>query len=190
MNYTEILAALNKASLFDLHRLSAAIDLELSDSQRIKALARQVNVGQAITYFEPTINGLVDAVVIKIMKTRCLVQNTADGKRWTIPFYFINLEGIDVDIYPASQQRGIPKQALKVGERVGFKNKSDEDTYGEVVRLNPKTATIIVEPNHKWRVPYSLLFSVLDGEQGRDGEILELGGDDIELASSSTKKIT
>jgi len=166
MNYTEILAALNKASLFDLHRLSSAIDLELGDPLRIKALARHIKVGQAITYFDPTINGLVDAVVIKIMKTRCSVQNTVDGKRWTIPLYFINLEGVDVDIRPANQQKGIPKLALKVGDRVGFKNKSDEDTYGEVVRLNSKTATIIVAPKHQWRVPYSLLFSVLEGEQG------------------------
>ncbi len=54
---------------------------------------------------------------------------------------------------------------LKVGDHVGFKNKEGQDLYGKVIRLNPKTATIEVGPKHEWRVAYSYLFPVLDGER-------------------------
>jgi len=97
-----------------------------------------------------------------------LVKYIKDGVRWKISFCAINLAGVDTDIRPSSQQRGIPKQALKVGDNVGFKNKNNQEIYGKVIRLNPKTATIEVAPQHEWRVAYSLLFPVLNGQQGED----------------------
>ena len=168
MNYTEILEQMNKATLFDLHRMQAAIDQELQNPKRIEVIKRNVKPGQVISYFDADLNCLVDAVVIKTMKTLCLVKNTKDGVRWKIALVSINLNDVDTDIKPSSQQSGIPKQALKVGDNVGFKNKEGLDLYGKVIRLNPKTATIEIAPKHQWRVHYSHLFPVLDGEQGTD----------------------
>ena len=168
MNYTEILEQLNKATLFDLHRLQAAIYQELHNPKRLDAIKIHIKPGQTISYFDVDLNCLVDAVVIKTMNTLCLVKNIKDSVRWKISFASINLEGVDTDIKPSSQQRGIPKQVLKVGDNVGFKNKEGQDLYGRVIRLNPKTATIEVAPKHKWRVHYSYLFPVLDGERGAD----------------------
>jgi len=174
MDYTEILDALNKATLFDLHRLQSAIYQELLNPDRIETIKNQIQPGQQISYFDSTLNCLIDAIVIQPNKTRCLVKDIKGGKRWDIPFYYINLDDVDTDIRPAKHQAGIPKSALKVGDKVGFKNKVQEDVYGEVIRLNQKTATIQVDLQHQWRVSYSLLFPVLDGEQSVQNGVQEL----------------
>ncbi len=174
MDYTEILGALNKATLFDLHRLQSAIYQELLNPERIEAIKVQLKSGQQISYFDSSQNRLVDAIVIQPKKTRCLVKNVKDGKHWDIPFSYINLEGVDTDIKTENQQTGIPKTALKVGDKIGFKNKDHEDVYGEVIRLNQKTATIQVDMHNQWRVSYSLLFPVLDGEKIEQKGVQEL----------------
>lgn len=99
-------------------------------------------MGQAISYFDPQANDLVDAVILKIQITRCLVRNIKDNKTWNLPFYYLNLDEDDADIKPANNAVGIPKNCLKIGERVGFKDKQNNDLFGEVIRLNPKRATI------------------------------------------------
>jgi len=174
MDYTEILDALNKATLFDLHRLQSAIYQELSNPDRIDAIKIQLKPGQQISYFDSSQNSLIDAIVIQPKKTRCLVKDIKDGKRWNIPFYYINLDDADTDIRPTKNQVGIPKSVLKIGDTVGFKNKDQEDIYGEVIRLNQKTATIKVDMHNQWRVSYSLLFPVLDGEQSEQKGVQEL----------------
>jgi len=174
MDYTEILGALNKATLFDLHRLQSAIYQEMSNPERIEAIKIQLKPGQQISYFDSNQNRLIDAIVIQPKKTRCLVQDNKGGTRWNIPFYYINLEGVDTDVRPESKQTGIPKAALKVGDKVGFKNKNYEDIYGEVIRLNQKTATIQVDMQNQWRVSYGFLFPVLDGEKSEQKGVQEL----------------
>ncbi len=70
MDYTAILEALNKASLFDLHRLQSAIYQELLNPDRVEQIKAQLKVGQAISYFDPQANGLIDAVILKILYQR------------------------------------------------------------------------------------------------------------------------
>jgi hypothetical protein len=166
MDYTTILQELNKASLFDLHRLQSAIYQELLNPKRIEQIKAQLKIGQPISYFDPQSNSLVDAVILKIQKTRCLVKNIKDQKTWNLPFYYLNLDDVDADIKPAKNAVGIPKNTLKVGARVGFKDKQNNDLFGEVIRLNPKRATIKINEHSQWLVHYSHLFWVIDGEIG------------------------
>ena len=166
MDYTAILQELNKASLFDLHRLQCAIYQELINPQRIDQIKAQLKVGQTISYFDPQFNSLVDAVILKIQITRCLVRNIKDNKTWNLPFYYLNLDDVDADIKPAKNAVGIPKNTLKVGERVGFKDKQNNDLFGEVIRLNPKRATIKINEHSRWLVHYQHLFRVIEGEIG------------------------
>ena len=91
-----------------------------------------------ISYFDPQANSLVDAVILKIQITRCLVRNIKDQKSWNLPFYYLNLDNVDADIKPAKNAVGIPKNTLKMGARVGFKDKHNNDLFGEVIRLNQK----------------------------------------------------
>ena len=166
MDYTTILQELNKASLFDLHRLQSAIYQELINPKRINQIKAQLKIGQSISYFDSQSNCLIDAVILKIQITRCLVRNINDQKTWNIPFYYLNLDHVDADIKPAKNAVGIPKNTLKVGAKVGFKNKQNNDLFGEVIRLNPKTATIKINEHSQWLVHYNHLFWVIDGEIG------------------------
>jgi len=65
MDYTTILQELNKASLFDLHRLQSAIYQELLNPKRIEQIKAQLKIGQSISYFDPKSNDLIDAVILK-----------------------------------------------------------------------------------------------------------------------------
>lgn len=163
MDYTAILEALNKASLFDLHRLQSAIYQELINPVRVEQVKAQLKVGQSISYFDPQTNGLIDAVILKIQKTRCLIRNVKDQKNWNIPFYYLNLDNVDTVIQPEPHSPGIPKSALQIGARVGFKDRNHNEVFGEVIRLNPKTATVKVSEQHTWLVHYQHLFPVIDG---------------------------
>ena len=80
MDYTSILQELNKASLFDLHRLQSAIYRELENIDRLEQIKSRLKIGLSITYFDSQSNRLIDAVILKIHKTRCLVRNAANGK--------------------------------------------------------------------------------------------------------------
>ncbi len=166
MDYTTILQELNKASLFDLHRLQSAIYQELLNPIRIDQIKAQLKIGQPISYFDSQSNSLVDAVILKIQRTRCLVRNTKDRKSWNLPFYYLNLDNIDTDIQPAKNAVGIPKSSLKLGDKVGFKDKQRNELFGEVIRLNQKTATIKINEHNEWLVPYKGLIRVIEGEIG------------------------
>ena len=166
MDYTKILEELNRASSFDLHRLQSAIYQELLNPMRIDQIKAQLKIGQAISYFDPQSNDLIDAVILKIQKTRCLVRNVKDNRNWNLPFYYLNLDEVDADIQPPKNAVGIPKKSLKVGAKVGFKDKNNNDLFGEVIRLNPKRATVRINEHSRWLVNYKNLFYVIEGELG------------------------
>ena len=166
MDYTAILQELDKASLFDLHRLQSAIYQELLNPVRIEQIKSQLKVGQSISYFDSQSNSLIDAVILKIHRTRCLVRNSKDQRSWNLPFYYLNLDNIDTDIQPAKNALGIPKASLKLGDKVGFKDRQCNELFGEVIRLNPKTATVKIDDQNIWLVSYRNLIRVIDGELG------------------------
>ncbi|WP_339135740.1 MAG: hypothetical protein WGN25_18760 [Candidatus Electrothrix sp. GW3-4] len=165
MDYSSILEELSKASTFDLYRLSIAINQQLENPQRLDEIKRYLQPGQKISYFDAQQNREIEATVLKIRRTRVLVQNLCDQAKWTIPLYFINLEGVNTDIINAPE-KGLDKSQLKVGEMVGFQDKDNNDLHGEIIRLNPKTATIMTSTRGRWRVAYEYLYLIYDIEQG------------------------
>jgi hypothetical protein len=165
MDYSRIIEELKQASLFDLYRLRVAIDHQLEDPQSIREIKSQLRPGQTITYFDGAENRLIEAQVIKLKRTRLLVKNTHNEQLWDVPFYWVNLDSVDTDI-TLSSTVGLDKSQLKVGDRVGFQDKQNNDVYGKVIRLNRKTATILTDDHTKWRVGYGLLYPLIEGEQG------------------------
>ena len=103
---------------------------------------------------------------MKIQRTRCLVKNTKDPKCWNLPFYCINLDEADTDIHAAKNALGIPKTSLKLGDKVGFKDNQRNGLFGEVIRLNPKRATVKINGHDTWLVYYRNLFRVIEGGAG------------------------
>jgi hypothetical protein len=156
---------LQKASAFDLYRLQSAIGPLLDDPLRLNAIKRQLRPGMEITYFEPQENRLIPVQVLEIRRTRVAIQELQTGKRWTVPLYMINIEGTDTDITP--KKNHIDRLSLKIGDQVGFTGKDGSELFGAVIKLNPKRAKIQTRQG-VWAVPYSMLFTIIDGEQARD----------------------
>ncbi len=166
MDYSEVLEALNRASLFELYRLSVAIGNQLTDPARLAAVKRALHVGQPIEWFVAEENRLVGGKILELRRTRALVQQAEDGSRWTIPFHLINLDGHETEIAP-QPTRPLDRNRIKVGDRVAFKDRAGQEHFGEVVKLNPKTAAVLVGRT-RWRVAYALLAPIIDGECDAD----------------------
>lgn len=162
-DFNAILEQLAPWSLFELNRLQAVIAQRLDDPERNEAIKRQLSVGMKITYFCSDKNDLVEAVIEHIRKTWVSVINTHDAKRWNIKFCLINLQGIDTRITPQKNSSGVDKIALRVGDHVGWHSKCGHDVYGVIEKLNPKKALVRLGNGEGWRVPYGLLFPIMDG---------------------------
>ena len=162
MDIKKITEELDKASLFELYRIGAAIDDQLDDPIRILEVKRRLSSGQEIEYFDQNENRLFKAKVIKIKRTRIVVKNDDDNRLWTIPFCAVNIDDIDIDIGTNDNKLGISKTQLKLGDKVGFRDNNNKEHYGEVVKLNPKKAVIKEGDNIIWRVPYIMLVTVIE----------------------------
>jgi len=166
MDYTAIIDELRAASLFDLFRLHAALNLQLEDPERIEQVRRRLRPGMPISYFDEAQNRLIEATVIELRRTRLLVENRHDQKLWSIPFGAVNVDGVETDIRAAvAEQPALSRSRLKVGDTVGFHDRQNQDKYGQVVALNPKTATILTGDRQRWRVAYQFLFPVIDNDE-------------------------
>ena len=173
MDYSKIMSELDNASLFDLYRLSAAIGKELENPKRIKKIRQMIKAGDIISYFVNEENRLIEAEVLELKRTRVIVQNKRDMKRWTIPLYMINVEGISADIVRPEKAVGISRHEIQIGDFVGFRDKANNNLRGKVIRINPKTVTLFVEPNQKWRVTYSMLHPIIDGQIVNEQRFIE-----------------
>ncbi len=118
MNYSEILKEIEKASSFDLFRLSVALNRMLEEPGRIITVKQKLILGQEIEYFEPSENRVIKAKVINFKRTKVSVENIHDKKKWIIPYYFINIDNIDTTI--SENKVGLGRNEVKVGDLVGF----------------------------------------------------------------------
>ena len=162
MDYTSIIEGLRVASLFDLFRLRAALTMKLEDPERIEQVRARLRPGMLITYFDEVQNRLVSASVIELRRTRLLIENQHDKERWSIPFGAVNIEEVETDLRTAAAPQGLERSRLKVGDAVGFRDRQNQDRYGQVLALNPKTVTILTRDQQRWRVAYQFLFPVID----------------------------
>ena len=163
-DFNSILQQIESWSLFELNRLCAAVSIALNDPDRNEAIKRQLKTGMQVSYFCSDRNRLIEATIIDIRKTRVTVRDMDDGKRWDIPLYMLNLEGIDTSIRPVKRKGGLDRNSLKIGDLVGWNSKLGHHLYGVIEKLNPKMALVRLGTGESWRVAYSLLFTVMDGE--------------------------
>lgn len=164
MEYAEILEQLEKASLFDVYRLHAAMSMMMEDPLRLEEVREQLMPGQEVSYFNWQENRLVQVNILELKRTRVFVQEQETGARYSIPVYWINTEDSDLPEARRSNAKGIPRSELRVGDQVGFRDRNNMTRCGQVIRLNPKTATLLVDGRSKWRVGYGFLFDVIDGQ--------------------------
>lgn len=160
MNYSEILLSLQQASSFDLYRLSVAISRQLESSERILAIRNQLYIGQEVEIFNESENRSEMAIIRKFNPTSVAIILVIDQARWRVPYHWVNLAGADVNLKNTAK-KGIEKNALSIGDTVGFRSREGHEIYGDIIRLNPKTVTLKTVQG-EWRVAYSLLFPVVD----------------------------
>ncbi len=165
MNYSEIISALDHATGFDLFRLQSAIRLMLDDPKRIIEVKKAIQIGGIVEYFDTSENRIISARVLKFQRARVDVENLEDGTRWSIPYYAINIHKVDTTIVERRKKQGLGRTEISIGETVGFIDGENREQYGKVIRLNQKTVTVENE-TMGWRVPYSMLFKVLEEARG------------------------
>ncbi|MBF0613270.1 MAG: hypothetical protein G8345_20725 [Magnetococcales bacterium] len=163
MDYTELFRHLQEASLFDLYRLKVGISLMLDQPERLDAIKYRLQPGMAITFFNGRENRSMEGVVEAVQRTNVDVYCPESKTRWTVPIYAVNLDGVDTQIHTRPGEQRLQKNQLRVGEQVGFRDRAGKEVYGKILQLNQKTATIQSHGGGKWRVPFSMLFKVMDG---------------------------
>jgi len=161
MNYSNILQELEKASLFDLFRLTVAINDEIKNPQRIKKIKQSLRVGQEINWFNNDTNRLETGVIRKLSPIRCEITDPTSAKQWSILYASINMDDVDISIH-STQKFGLKKSTLSVGDIVSFLDKEHKLQFAKVQKLNPKTAGVITMEGTKWRVSYGALSKSVD----------------------------
>jgi hypothetical protein len=172
MNYTDTLSSLNQASAFDLFRLRAAIDRVLDQPGWMTAVQASLRVGQTVEYFDPQANRAFKGQLLEMRRKQVVILDLDTRKRWLISYAAINLDGADVEIREQPKQ-GLGRNAVAIGDVVGFIDKNQQQRSGQIVRLNDKTVTLRVG-NQQWRVSYALLHRVVDSSAS-GADLMELG---------------
>ncbi|MDB2384764.1 hypothetical protein N9V90_02905 [Endozoicomonas sp.] len=190
MDFAQLLATLEKASPFDLFRLQDVIDKELESYQRIQCVKEQLTAGQQLSYFNTDTNRLHPCEIIKLKQKNALVIDFIDKRRWNVRYYMLNIEGADCTVNH-EVDKGLSRHALSVNDVVGLKDKHGIEHTGQVIRLNPKSVTLICadEQKKKWRVSYALLYRVLDGSSDRFSQSAAMGDNTIHPSDSNIKII-
>ncbi|MDQ7084445.1 MAG: hypothetical protein Q9M36_05735 [Sulfurovum sp.] len=115
MNYSQILKDLEEATLFDLYRLTSALQEEMESVEKIRKVRSSLRVGQVISWFESSTHRLVKAQILKLNKTRCLVESIESAEKWNIVYASINTDDKAIHIN-MNQKKGLKKSELSVGD--------------------------------------------------------------------------
>ena len=160
MDIQTIFEQLETATDFELYRIKSAIEKVLEDPDRLKFLKSKITVGMKVDYFCYDRNKLIECVVLQVKRSRVSVEETLSGQKWTLPFYFLNLDNVETEVI-SNKATGMSKAELAIGDTVGFISTRDNQEYvGQVIKLNPKRAVIAIN-QESWTVPYAMLFPVL-----------------------------
>ena len=151
-----------KLSLFDLKQLYNTISNLLDDPERNLAVKRHLKIGMTV-YYESSDRIMIEAIVLDVRKTIATVRNVIDNTRWDVHLFSIHLNGKDLIVPPKRQSSKLDRNSLRIGDRVGYRSKYQNDVFGVIKKLNPKKAVVVLGTDQIWHVPYGMLFLVMDG---------------------------
>ena len=135
----------------------------LNDPEKNLAVKRNLKLGMKINYYVCDDQLMVEAIILEVKKTRAIVQNIVDIKRWDIYLRSINIEGKDSIVLQKRQSGKLDRNSLKIGDRVGYRSKNGSDVFGVIKKLNPKKVIMILNDGQIWHIPYEMLFLTMDG---------------------------
>ncbi len=165
VDFSVLLKQLDTATPFELYRLQCALNRMLDDPRRIEQAKQMVRVGEEVSYFEPDENREVRAMVLKCNRTRVVVKRLDNAETWEVLYSSINTAGVSSTVHERAS-RGMGRNEVRIGDRVSFTDRNNRELFGTVIRLNPKTVTLVCDGEHdgQWRVGYSFLRPVLDAD--------------------------
>ncbi len=177
MDFTQIMGLLKNASLYDLYRLQVALKNQMEDPEKIHQARNSFAVGDMISYFNGPTNSLSQGVVLEKNLKKAVIKDLSDNGLWNLPYCMINLSGKDSDIKTHGREK-LSKNNLKVGDLVGF-DYEGKNYSGVVDKLNFKTVGLITRDHKNYRVPYGMLFKIMEGEceEAVQGEWILIEGD-------------
>lgn len=166
MEYSKILEQLQQSSAFDLYRLHTAIGRMLDDPNRIFQIKKHIRTGDQVEYFEATEYRAVKARVISFQRSRVLVENQQDKRKFSIPYYALNTDNIAA---PQQASGVIGKNEVETGQILGFYDRDGQQHQGKVVEINNNTLTMETEQG-VWRVNFSQIFKPIEQAAAANAE--------------------
>jgi hypothetical protein len=174
-SYQDIIDTIDKLSLHDRFRLECYLYSKTEEPEKVRQVKRQLSVGDQVKYFDRDENRLLDAMVLELKRTRLLVQNVEDGKKWRIVYAAVCLSDDPLkNIGPKSNKEKLTKVDVQVGEVVSFFDNDDQEQIGKIIKLNPKRAKVLLDSGVTWNVSYQSLSRVLDGETFDNSKIIDV----------------
>ena len=111
VEYDQLVAFLKHASVFEIYRLSAAIQNELENPQRLAKVSHKIKEGDLIEYFDSKTNTFIKANIVQKALKNVIVRHVDDGRRWQIPLYWLKIDSREF-VFEQSA-RGLNKNAVK-----------------------------------------------------------------------------
>ncbi|MBL8379010.1 MAG: hypothetical protein JNM79_14165 [Burkholderiales bacterium] len=150
-------AAFKEATDRDLLLLRAAIDRRLLDPARVERIRQSLKSGTQVSYLSTARNRVLTGKVLDISDERVMIQATDGQLRW-LHFAAVVLDDAprpDVAAKTSAGARFAP------GDHVSFEDKRLVHRFGTVVRVNPKTVTVLCDGRQQ-RIAHAELARVVD----------------------------
>jgi hypothetical protein len=141
MNYYDLMTLLDKASAFDLYRLSLILDDMIDDPKRIIEVKSKLRLGQQVDFLNGKTNEIDRVTIEQIKQTRVKARDES-GRSWNSPLCALNVRDSDSSLTQVKQTGTPSKSDFAEGDTVAFVDKGGAEHTGSIVRLNRKTATI------------------------------------------------
>jgi hypothetical protein len=162
MDWHNLMSTLaTQASDLELLQLQTAVAHLLMQPARIIAIRQQLHVGQAVQYWDVRDNRMRTAKVIEFKPDQLMIQASHDGKYRRVPYAAVALDSCAKT--PPPPKEVLPRREdFAVGDTVSFEGRDLIRKFGKIERINQKTASIVCEDRHEWRVSFALLQRVIN----------------------------
>jgi hypothetical protein len=162
MDWHNLMSTLaNQASDLELLQLQTAVEHLLMQPARMIAIRQQLHIGQTVQYLDVRDNRMHPAKVIEFKPDQLMVHASHDGKYKWIRYASI---GLDPSVKVPQQPKEIlpRKEDFAADDTVSFEGRDLIRKFGKISRINQKTASIVCEDGHEWRVSFALLQRVMN----------------------------
>jgi hypothetical protein len=163
MDWHNLMSTLaTQATDLELLQLHTAVEHLLMQPSRMIEIRQQLHVGQAVQYLDVRNNRMHGAKVIEFKPDQLMVHASHDAKYKWIRYAAVALDP------SAKAAQSQPKQVLPRredfadGDTVSFEGRDLIRKFGKISRINQKTASIVCEDGHEWRVSFALLQRVMN----------------------------